>query len=69
VSIVDSAESTARAVAGHLKNLLPPAVDQERRSKPRLKFFATDSVEKFRRLGQRFLGHPIEDVQHVDLKE
>jgi len=26
-------------------------------------------VEKFRRLGERFLGHPIEDVQHVDLKE
>jgi glutamate racemase len=69
VSIVDSAESTARAVAGHLQNLLPPAVDEERRDKPRLKFFATDSVEKFRRLGQRFLGHPIEDVQHVDLKE
>src|SRR3984957_3821008 len=69
VRIVDSAESTARAVAGHLKNLLPPVVDEERRGKPRLKFFATDSVEKFRRLGQRFLGHPIEDVQHVDLKE
>jgi glutamate racemase len=69
VSIVDSAESTARAVAGHLQNLLPPAVDEERRGKPRLKFFATDSVEKFRRLGQRFLGHPIEDVHHVDLKE
>jgi hypothetical protein len=34
-----------------------------------MKFFATDSVEKFRRLGQRFLGHAIEDVQHVDLKE
>jgi len=26
-------------------------------------------VEKFRRLGERFLGHPIADVQHVDLKE
>jgi glutamate racemase len=68
VSIVDSAESTARAVAAHLRDLLPPAV-QERRAQPRIKFFATDSVEKFRRLGQRFLGHPIEDVQHVDLKE
>lgn len=69
VSIVDSAESTARTVAGHLQSLLPPAVDEERRSRPRLKFFATDSVEKFRRLGERFLGHSIEDVQHVDLKE
>jgi hypothetical protein len=26
-------------------------------------------VEKFQRLGERFLGYPIERVQHVDLKE
>jgi glutamate racemase len=71
VSIVDSAESTAHAVAGHLRTLLPPipAVREERRALPRLKFFATDSIEKFQRLGPRFLGHPVEDVQHVDLKE
>lgn len=71
VNIVDSAESTARAVASQLQSLLPPAPDvlEERRSLPRLKFFATDSVEKFRKLGERFLGHPIQDVQHVDLKE
>jgi len=71
VSIVDSAESTARAVADHMQSLLPPApvIQEERRAHPRLKFFATDSVEKFRRLGQRFLGHSIENVQHVDLKE
>ncbi len=69
VSIVDSAESTARAVAGRVQELLAPALSEERRARPRLKFFATDSVEKFRRLGERFLGHAIEDVQHVDLKE
>lgn len=70
VNIVDSAESTARVVASHLKQLLPPpAAELERRVQPRIKFFATDSVEKFRRLGERFLGHPIEDVEHVDLKE
>jgi glutamate racemase len=70
VRIVDSAESTARAVASQLRELeLVRAGGEERRNLPRLKFFATDSVEKFRRLGQRFLGHPIEDVQHVDLKE
>src|SRR4029077_5426404 len=40
VSIVDSAESTARVVAGRLQNLLPtPPIDkQERRARPRLKF-------------------------------
>jgi glutamate racemase len=71
VSIVDSAESTARAVAGHLQKLPPSTapLHQKQRALPGLKFFATDSVEKFRRLGERFLGHPIEDVQHVDLKE
>ena len=70
VSIVDSAESTAREVAARLEELLAPAeIQEERRALPLIKFFATDSVEKFRRLGQRFLEHTIEDVQHVDLKE
>jgi len=70
VTIVDSAESTARAVASGLQQLVPAAGDaEERRAVPRISFFATDSVEKFRRLGERFLGHAIKDVQHVDLKE
>src|SRR5580704_15664770 len=71
VRIVDSAESAARAVGAHLQRLLPasPANAEERRALPRIKFFATDSTEKFQRLGQRFLGHPIGDVKHVDLKE
>ena len=70
-SIVDSAESTACAVSEHFRELLPTSdsPEQERRTSPRLKFFATDSTEKFRRLGPRFLGHPIENVEHVDLKE
>jgi glutamate racemase len=70
VSIVDSAESTAAAVVKLLRRAPLADPDQnERRHLPRLKFFATDSVEKFRRLGARFLGHPVEDVEHVDLKE
>jgi glutamate racemase len=69
VAIVDSAESTAQAVAARLGKLLPQSHAEERRAKARLKFFATDSVEKFKLLGERFLGHPIEDIQHADLKE
>ena len=69
VSIVDSAESTARAVAFRLRQLVPAGAESERRTAARMKFFATDSGEKFRRLGERFLGHAIEDVKHVDLKE
>jgi glutamate racemase len=68
VTIVDSAQSTAQVV----KNLLQTgckATEEERRRTPQLKFFATDSVDKFRTLGARFLGRKIEEVQHVDLKE
>src|SRR4051812_4768369 len=47
VTIVDSAESTARAVAARFAELLPTSSEgqAERRSIPRLKFFATDSTE------------------------
>jgi glutamate racemase len=71
VNIVDSAESTARAVAIHFRQLVPSSSQdpEERRTKARLRFFATDSTEKFQQLGQKFLGLPIESVQHVDLRE
>ncbi len=70
ITIVDSAESTAHAVATQLRILAPHAEGGvETRAAPSLKFFATDSAEKFRKMGTRFLGHPVEDVVHVDLKE
>ena len=70
VTIVDSAESTALAVAQQLQiEPLHASDESERRATPRLKFFATDSAEKFRKMGTRFLGRPVEDVVHVDLKE
>jgi glutamate racemase len=70
VNIVDSAESTAQLVAARFHDLLSSTQNgEERRAKARLKFFATDSTEKFQQLGQRFLGLPIDGVQHVDLKE
>jgi len=68
VNIVDSAHSTARVVARQIEDLAGNSSTQQ--SAPTgLRFFATDSVEKFRRLGPRFLGHPVEFVEHVDLKE
>jgi glutamate racemase len=66
VTVVDSAESTAQVV----KELLRQNNTQgEKHGSPSLKFFATDSVEKFQRLGARFLDRPISDVEHVDLRE
>jgi glutamate racemase len=70
VTIVDSADATADAVVELLRRAPLRDPSQAERSKvPHVTFFATDSVEKFRRLGPKFLGHPVEDVQHVDLKE
>lgn len=70
VAIVDSAESTAHDVARQLQiEPLASSAEAERRMPPRLKFFATDSAEKFKKMGSRFLGLPVEDVVHVDLKE
>ncbi len=70
VTIVDSAESTAFAVAERLQIApLYGGTEPERRAAPRLKFFATDSAAKFKNMGTRFLGHRVEDVVHVDLRE
>ena len=70
VTIVDSADSTARVVSQLLRKGLPKrSSESERRGMHRLKFFVTDSVEKFRRMGAQFLGSPIDDVAHVELKE
>jgi glutamate racemase len=63
-AIVDSAESTAQVVAEKLGGASDAKSGQNS-----LRFFATDSVEKFRRLGSKFLGQPIATVEHVDLKE
>lgn len=70
VTIVDSAESTAHVVCRKLERepLQTPQIP-ERRHHPRIRFFATDSVAKFKRMGPQFLGHAIENVEHVDLKE
>jgi glutamate racemase len=69
IAIVDSAESTAQNVVRQLQVGTLPSTKSQRRSPPGLRFFATDSAEKFRKMGTRFLGLPVEDVVHVDLKE
>lgn len=60
--IVDSADSIASRVA----DVFPAAVTAPT-NPPNCKFFATDSVDKFRTLGERFLGRSIPAVQLVDL--
>lgn len=66
ISLVDSAASTAQVVAKELRNL--DEQTSEVRT-PEIKFYATDSVEKFRTLGERFLGKRIERVELISLPE
>jgi glutamate racemase len=66
MKIIDSAESTADKLVFYLchEHGAPPKPTP---ADPILKFFATDSVEKFERLGSRFLGRPVGNVELVDL--
>lgn len=67
--VIDSAEAAAEAAVRHFgqhgqEKHSPSAMDPLR---AQLKCFATDSVEKFERLGSRFLGRPTGKVTLVDL--
>lgn len=62
LTIIDSARATARAVATHLK--LESATAGVAAG---CAFYATDSIEKFQRLGSNFLGRPLDRVQLLDL--
>ena len=68
VRLVDSAESTALAV-GSLLNPGAAGVRRKEAGSTSVRFFVTDSAEKFHRLGTVFLGQEIGDIAHVDLKE
>ena len=61
IRVIDSAEVTAQQVAARLG--LESSVSRE----PAVRFYATDSVAKFRTLGTRFLGHAIDRVELIDL--
>jgi glutamate racemase len=63
--VIDSAEATALEVSRRLISLgLMPNAGAGAAT---CRFFATDSVVKFRRLGGAFLGQAIDDVELVDL--
>ena len=63
VEIVDSAESTAARVMELLEKRPDPA------QAGGVRCYATDSVEKFKRLGGTFLGCALENVELVDIEK
>ena len=64
--VIDSAESAAEA-AVQLFNGRAIASPTNQTTETEVNCFATDSVEKFERLGSRFLGRPTGNVELVDL--
>jgi glutamate racemase len=71
MKVIDSAEATAVEAARMLGRASHPEPQAESESQParqpEISCFATDSVEKFERLGSRFLDRPTGPVQLVDL--
>lgn len=65
IRVIDSAEATAVQAAETYSNGRGSA--NRNRGEVSCRFFATDSVEKFRRLGSRFLGRAVDGVELVDL--
>lgn len=70
VKIVDSAESTARVVAKNLgvaSTAAGSARAQSSTATPQISYFATDSVDRFCRVGQLFMGYALGQVTYVDI--
>jgi glutamate racemase len=67
VRVIDSAQAAAEAAAQRINGRLAQPSERFPATHTQIRCFATDSVEKFERLGSRFLGHPVGKVQLVDL--
>jgi glutamate racemase len=65
--VIDSAESAAEAAVLLFNGRAAPVVTSAPQPHTEIRCFATDSVEKFERLGSRFLERPVGNVQLVDL--
>ena len=67
IRVIDSAQAAAEAAAQSINGRLSPPAANLTASSTQIACFATDSVEKFERLGSRFLAQPVGKVQLVDL--
>jgi glutamate racemase len=64
--VIDSAESTAETAVRLFNGRAEPGADGAT-AQTAIRCFATDSVEKFERLGSRFLERPVGQVELIDL--
>ncbi|MGB0080441.1 MAG: glutamate racemase [Terracidiphilus sp.] len=66
VKVIDSAEAAAQAAVELFNGRVVPA-SAGASAETEVRCFATDSVEKFERLGSRFLDRPVGRVELIDL--
>ncbi|HEY1580781.1 MAG TPA: glutamate racemase, partial [Terracidiphilus sp.] len=67
ITVIDSAESTAEAAVRLIHRGAQVQASEGTDLPTEIHCFATDSVDKFERLGSRFLGRPTGKVELVDL--
>jgi glutamate racemase len=66
IQVIDSAHSIAASVASSMGHL-PARRPTVEPSNATFACYATDSIEKFQRLGSAFLGQPLPEVHLIDL--
>jgi glutamate racemase len=66
VKVIDSAEAAAQAAVELFSGRIAHSIDGSA-AETEIRCFATDSVDKFERLGSRFLGRPVGHVELIDL--
>lgn len=66
VSLIDSGAATAAEIDAMLRErkMLNPQAD-----KGRSEFYVTDAATRFHRIAERFLGHPLEHLEAVEVLE
>ena len=79
IQVIDSAEAVAERALELFSQAMPPVEPESKSAQPippsaqdsaedpGARYYATDSVDKFERLGSRFLGHPVGKVHLIDL--
>lgn len=67
IRVIDSAESTADAAVRLVNGRYGASQTDVEEAQTEIHCYATDSVEKFERLGSRFLGRPTGSVGLIDL--
>jgi len=83
IQVIDSAEAVADRALELFSQAMPPVEPESKGAQrvppsaedsaqdsaedPGARYYATDSVDKFERLGSRFLGHPVGKVHLIDL--